>query len=365
MSGQDAHHAYPWQCFARALTNAIAPSNLLVATTAIILVQMGDAAIDQVWPQSTPASQLQPMDISVGGKTLREVFSLPAEAPIDPVLGVPLEMTRPVARFFQTKHTWSETWGDFSRALLRIAVWGIAGLWIARSSVILVGQGQRVHSLDGLRFARRKWLDIFAAPSAVLLALGFLGLPIFALSGFARFDMGAVLIALLWGLVLLMSAVMTVLAVGLTFSWPLMWSAIAAEDSDCFDAISRSYAYVLQRPGHFLLYTGIASVLGIAGWLVAWMAAEMVVELAFWSLQVGAGAERTQLLRDLATESNASAAFHLAARWIGYVNHGPRLIACGFSYAYFWSAVSALYLLLRLETDGADLDDIAGREDGS
>ena len=47
------------------------------------------------------------------------------------------------------------------------------------------------------------------------------------------------------------------LAVGLAAGWPLMWPTISSEGTDAFDALSRSYAYVYQRPLAYLLYAVI------------------------------------------------------------------------------------------------------------
>lgn len=40
--------------------------------------------------------------------------------------------------------------------------------------------------------------------------------------------------------------------------------------------------------------------------------------------------------------------------WEGCV----RLVAIGFAYSYFWTASTAIYLLLRRDDDGTELDDI-------
>ena len=54
---------------------------------------------------------------------------------------------------------------------------------------------------------------------------------------------------------------MAVLLLGLIFGWPLMFSTISTEGTDAFDAISRSYAYVFQRPFHYLFYTILITIM--------------------------------------------------------------------------------------------------------
>ena len=79
-------------------------------------------------------------------------------------------------------------------------------------------------------------------------------------------DVGIVVAGAVWGRrVCYPVCVMAVLSLGMLAGWPLMWGAIAAEDSDAFDAISRSYAYTFQRPLHYLFYACFASFIALLG----------------------------------------------------------------------------------------------------
>ena len=57
---------------------------------------------------------------------------------------------------------------------------------------------------------------------------------------------------------------MALLLLGLAFGWPLMWATISTEGTDSFDALSRSYAYVFQRPLRYLFYVVVRAY--SAGW---------------------------------------------------------------------------------------------------
>ena len=81
-------------------------------------------------------------------------------------------------------------------------------------------------------------------------------------------NLGLLLGGLLWPLALVAGLLMTLLLLGLLFGWPLMWATISAEGTDSFDALSRSYAYVFQRPLHYLFYIMVAAVIGWLGWLL-------------------------------------------------------------------------------------------------
>ena len=70
-----------------------------------------------------------------------------------------------------------------------------------------------------------------------------------------RSDLGLLLAGLVWPLALVGGLLMGIFMLGLVFGWPLMWGAISTEGTDSFDALSRSYSYVYQRPYHYLFYS--------------------------------------------------------------------------------------------------------------
>ncbi|MDO4586856.1 MAG: hypothetical protein Q4C95_06095 [Planctomycetia bacterium] len=55
---------------------------------------------------------------------------------------------------------------------------------------------------------------------------------------------------------------------GLILSLPFIVAAIATNKSDGFDAVSRSFSYLCQRPLHFIFYSAIAILLGNLGFAI-------------------------------------------------------------------------------------------------
>ena len=107
-----------------------------------------------------------------------------------------------------------------------------------------------------------------------------------------RANFGLLLGGLLWPLVLVAGLLMTLLLLGLLFGWPLMWATISAEGTDSFDALSRSYAYVFQRPLHYLFYVVVAGFVGWLGWLLVANFAAGVIWMSDWAAGWGAGGDR-------------------------------------------------------------------------
>jgi len=149
---------------------------------------------------------------------------------------------------------------------------------------------------------------------------------------------------------------MTLLLLGTLFGWPLMWATISAEGTDSFDALSRSYAYVFQRPLHYLFYTLVAGFIGWLGWLLVQNFAAGVVWMGYWAAGWGSGSDQiNSILRggeELSAIGNAGAV--LIRFWAGCV----KLLAVGYLFSYFWTASTAIYFLLRRDVDATEMDEV-------
>ena len=101
-----------------------------------------------------------------------------------------------------------------------------------------------------------------------------------------------------------------------------------------------------------------------SAWRSALLFGSLVLRLAAWGLSFGGPDEtigRYFLLRPDPDSTLPPAAAAIHAGWVRLVG----LLAFGYAYAYFWSAISMIYLLLRFDVDGAEIDDVAmpGQED--
>ena len=196
------------------------------------------------------------------------------------------------------------------------AIWAFFGAAICRTAAVRLAADEQVGVGAALRFACRKWSAYFAAPllpiGGVLLAT----IAVFLLGLFMRTNPGLLLAGVLWPLVLVAGFLMAILLLGALFGWPLMWAAISAEGTDSFDALSRTYAYVFQRPLRYLFYVAVAAVIGWLGWILVREFASGVIWLGYWAAGWGCGSAQIDAIRagggDLSTvgrlarESSAS-----------------------------------------------------------
>lgn len=237
------------------------------------------------------------------------------------------------------------------------AVWALFGGAITRRAALQLGREENVGLRDALGFARSKWMSYFAAPLLPLLGVALAASPVWLLGLIMRLDVGVLLAGIVWPLALLAGLLMALLLLAMLFGWPLMWPAISSEGTDSFDALSRAWSYVFHRPLHYLFYAAVTAFLGGLGWLFVEKFAEIIIYLPRWAASWGAGAERFAELQAVGQDGPGA-----MARWggslIGFWSGCVRLIALGFAYSYFWTAATAIYLLLRRDDDGMEIDEL-------
>ena len=290
------------------------------------------------------------------------------DIPAEPFASTWWNLAAPFRHVFSSRVSMTGLAFTLLLALWACLVWSFFGGAMTRVAVMQLGREERVSTKNALAFAYSKCFAYFSAPLFPLVGVALAAAPL-ALAGLLmKLDVGAVVVTLAWPLALLAGLLMTVLLLGLLFGWPLMAPTISAEGLDNFDALSRSYSYVFQRPLKYLLYLGFVVGLGILSMLLVSRFAKAVVYLPTWGASWGAGDPRvneltaqdsefpTQVLSDESDRPSNLAKFanSVLRFWRGAV----RLLTIGFALAYFWSASSALYLRLRLEVDGTEYDEI-------
>lgn len=228
-----------------------------------------------------------------------------------------------------------------------ILVWGFFGTAISRSAAVHLVSGGRTSFRETLDFGFSKWRAGFAAPFLPCVGILLLAMPILLLGLLLRLGFLAWIGAVAWPIALVAGFVITILLLGLIFGWPLMLSAIAVEGSDCFDSLSRTYAYIYQRPLHYLFYVVIAFLFGVLCWYFVLFFANLMIETTRWIanwIMVWISVDDSSIRGPLGVIRVWEMMF--------------KLLVMGFSATYFWSAATAIYLLLRRDTDAVELDEI-------
>jgi len=144
----------------------------------------------------------------------------------------------------------------------------------ARMAAVHAGRGGRLTPLEGAGFARARAAHLVALPVLPLLLLGLLAVVVLVFSLLLRIPVVNVVAAVLFIVPVAVALFGSVLAATAVAAFPLMPVAVAVEDCDAGDAITRACALVLARPLAWLgilaasvavLVIGISIVAGVVG----------------------------------------------------------------------------------------------------
>lgn len=369
---------FPWWILLKTLRIALAPILVVAATLAVWLTPHGWnlAALlllsreeHQAWQE-----RFAPLPPAHRAQLARAIPLAPraylpsaSSAFLDAYTG----LTEPFWRFFSRDLTARQALVLLVGGLWTLLVWSFPGGIITRWAGVQLATGQAPGLRAVWRLAMRRYGHYVGAPLYPLLGAGLLALPVLLLGLGARWlgTVGLVLLALGWPLALLLGLGATWLLAGVLLGWPLLWPAISLErDGDVFDAFSRSFSYVYKRPLHYFLYAVLAAALGALLWAVADAAARLLVYWCWWGLAWGAGGPLVQELHRATAWWEGAAGSGLAAPstiglrvagWALAMGEGlVRNVAVGLRYSFFFTAATAIYLLLRHDVDEKELDEV-------
>jgi hypothetical protein len=273
---------------------------------------------------------------------------------------------------------------------VNLLIWALFGGAICRAAALQATRDERPGMREALSFSRKRLGSFVVAPLMPLVIVFFIGVFLYvggligAIPGF-----GSVVAGLLFPLALLAGFVIAFVLVGYGAGLSLMFPTIAVEGTDAFDAVSRSFSYIYQRPWRTALYAllsliygaicllfvkffaklmlaathvivGLSMNLGSPSLAVPespdknlgkldamWQAPSMVGESSFWG-GLGSG--------DLTSASRFGQFFiHL---WVFIVV----AFVGAFVISFFFSTSTLIYLLLRRDVDATDLDEVFSEE---
>lgn len=245
-------------------------------------------------------------------------------------------------------------------ALLAI-VWGIGGGMIARMAALDFGAGVDSAPGAGLRLALRRWRSLVGAlvlPGAlavgIAIVLASLGALLLGIPGVRV--VGAAVYPLLLAGGLLLAFIGFATALGQALLVP----AVMADGADAMDAVQRAYAYAVGRTGRLILYGLIALAVGALAWLI--LSAAFVAGIN-WTAQLagawagervggGLGGPMAMFERPAAGEGGATAT--IVRAW----ERAALLLLAGWAVSYYFTASTAVYLLIRRVADGQAIEEI-------
>ena len=350
----------PWLVIFRCFRISISLPVLFFATLGWLLTLLGPRIAgtlfldspteDPVWAPA-PGGLAAALESAARGDSL-----LTAAASIsDPVRFVYLHFSDPFLQVFNRDNTIRETAYYVFSGLWNVVVWAFFAGAITRITAVQLGREQRVDLRTAGRFAGKQYVWSVLAPLFPLLGVLLAAAPIALLGLVMRVGFGVAVAAVLWPLVLLGGLIMTVLLLGLAAGWPLMWPTISSEEhGDAFEAFSRSFSYVFQRPLHYLGYILLAVAVGWLGWLLVSGFSEALIELCLYAASWGAGAQRINEI----SQGPAEGLLWFGSSLIAMFNWLVRAAATAFNFSFFFCVSTAIYLLMRRSVDQNGFDDV-------
>ncbi len=289
-----------------------------------------------------------------------------------------------------------------------VATWAFFGGVITRIAAVQLTGKDRVTLPEAVKFVIARYTSYLLSPlvpvGIILVIVALMAL--YGMVALIPFVGDIVLYGLGLPLVLLGGVVIAVLLIGL-IGYPLMFATISVEGTDTFDALSRAYNYVFQAPWTYL-GRGLAAVL--YGALVTFFvvfAGSLAVYMGKWAVSQAPLSEYTNrkpdylfvyapesfgwkelLLKGGRAEQVEKRDYNrLTGRWqMQTVDRDPDgaenyrkslwltekigaglstiwvtlvlLLVIGFSYSYFWSASTLIYLAMRQKVDETEPDEI-------
>ncbi len=251
--------------------------------------------------------------------------------------------------------------------LFLVFILAIGGGALSRMAATQIAGQERLRVRAALGFSVGNWRRFsLALLLPVLLTLLIAGI-IVVLGLLMAVPWVDVIGGLVYGIAILLGFVMAFLLLGFAAGFSLLVPAVACENCDPGDAMQRTFAYVINRPLHLLFYAIVALIGMVLGYVVVAFVASLMLNLT--AATFGALHDHPALhaaggysIFDL-VQTRQSAVFDTwhdaSTAW--FVHLWETIVVClviAYVVAYYYSASTVMYLLLRRAADGQDIDEI-------
>ena len=263
-----------------------------------------------------------------------------------------------------------------------LGVWALMGGAIYRIAALQAAREEKISIAQAIRFSAGKFASFVTAPLlplAIVLVCGLL----LALGGFLFGNYGGgILLGILFFIAILLGLAIAFLLAGFIAGGALMYPTIAVEGSDSFDAISRSFSYVLSRPWRAGLYALVALVYGTITYLFVRLFIFITLTVTHYFLgwgmlgdawvfgggkTLGPDADKLDVLWAPPTFDSLWGSFNWQAM-SGWESVGAFMIGAwvflaaavvgAYLISFFASSSTVIYLLLRRNVDATDMDEV-------
>jgi hypothetical protein len=255
--------------------------------------------------------------------------------------------------------------------VIKLAVISLAGGAICRIAALQCAQGEKPGFSEALRFSTKKFTSFFTAPLAPIGIIIFIGFFIFLLGLVGNIPWaGKPIMVIFMPLALFAGGLIAIILIGATAGFNLMFPAVAYDDSDCFDAISRSFSYIFAKPWRMGFYTFIALIYGAICYIFIRFFAFLLLWVTHCFLQSGILGDNSKLA-EIWQEVPTFTQLIAQPRWAelsGLESFAAFLVyilliavvvlVAAFVVSFYFSANTIIYSLMRKAVDNTALEDV-------
>lgn len=263
----------------------------------------------------------------------------------------------------------------FFYGLAGLGIWALLGGAICRLAAVHLARGTTIPAAEAVQYAAARWHWFFLAPLLPILAMLAVGI-LLAIAGFLLLNWPVLNMigGLGFGLALAAGAIIALLLIAWVTGVHMVAPAIAAENTDAFDAVSRAFSYVLSRPWRWLWYTVLCLVYGALTYLfvglVVFLTLGVTRFFVGWWMSRTAGRYNAPWL-DAALPAPLIGKFHYSIDWsaldaTGKVSAGLMAVwvyilmgvLVAYAISFYIAAQTNIYLLLRQSADGTPAEEV-------
>jgi len=236
-----------------------------------------------------------------------------------------------------------------------IAILAVAGGAISRSTAIEFAKGRYAAREDTVGFALKRTTQLTGSIAGPIIGCVIVFLLIAVGGLLLSFPVFDVIGSIVYGLMLILGIGATIVLMLHTLALPMIIPALSIEGTDAFDAIQRSYAYVVAKPLRYLLYALLLTLVGTLGAGVFTLIVQSSVDMTDWAARFFAN---NSTARVLTGEDELGATQGLAHQIVGVWKTLAGLCISGYVISIFFASSSLLYLVARRICDGQDVNEV-------
>lgn len=251
-----------------------------------------------------------------------------------------------------TPWTWTKAATISFGSICSLLIWSAIGGWIARRSVVELGTRSTEEWGATWKVVRTRWISFTLALLSPLFIILTLLSGIWIIGTIAKLGtIGAATSAILMIPALLLLFPITRVAMNWAFGLPLLFSAVATEKkADGFEGFSRGFAYISQAPVPMLLAVAIAHVISLVGETALYYSVATTWSFIAGTYVWGAGATNADSIGLMTSEK--------MPLWMIVGNNAAFYLSRAFCFSFFFTASTAIYLILRNTVDNTDIDQV-------